>query len=71
MFLAISTFTNYISWRKRFVKTMTVKCLTSGNNASVDIYALSTIMIVAVTTLLILSNLFSKEKSTERRLSIK
>ncbi len=36
-----------------------------------DIYALSTIMIVAVTTLLILSNLFSKEKSTERRLSIK
>lgn len=36
-----------------------------------DIYALSTLMILAVTALLVLSNLFSKEKSSERRLSLK
>ncbi len=35
-----------------------------------DIYALSTLMIVAVTVLLVLSNLSSKEKSTERRLTL-
>lgn len=35
-----------------------------------DIYALSTLMILAVTVLLVLSNLSSKEKSTERRLTL-
>ena len=35
-----------------------------------DIYALSTLMILAVTLLLVLSNLSSKEKSTERRLTL-
>ena len=35
-----------------------------------DIYALSTLMIIAVTVLLVLSNLSSKEKSTERRLTL-
>ncbi|MBQ7792557.1 MAG: ABC transporter permease [Clostridia bacterium] len=35
-----------------------------------DIYALSTLMIVAVTFLLVLSNLSSKEKGAERRLTL-
>ncbi len=35
-----------------------------------DIYALSTLMILAVTVLLILSNISSKEKSSERRLTL-
>ena len=36
-----------------------------------DIYALSTLMILAVTVLLILSNVFSKEKSADRKVAFK
>jgi len=36
-----------------------------------DIYALSTLMILAVTILLILSNVFSKEKASDRKVALK